>query len=250
MVSTALKNALFRKIVRYEESKLRCPQGRKRKASLAYLLDRILYICRTGCQWINLPVENVSPKTVFRHFNVWSRACLFEGAFYEEVAVKTRKSHLLVADTSFVKNVYGREVLGRNPTDRARRATKVSLLTDGCGLPVAVSFHQANRADCKTLPHLLATAKRKVPNILVKFSAIAADKGYDSEECRQTCRSSGLDPIITKRGNRDSAKQRYVVERTFGILDQFRRIKLRYEAKIHTFKSFHFVALLSILLPR
>jgi transposase len=175
MVSLKLKNAIFRKVVNFEEARSKCPQGRKRKASLAYLLDRILYICRTGCQWINLPVETVSPKTVFRHFTVWSRACIFEGAFYDEVRIKTVRSKILVADTSFVKNVYGRDVLGKNPTDRGRRATKISLLTDGLGMPVTAVFHQANRSDCKTLPHLLTTANRKVPGILAKFSMITAD---------------------------------------------------------------------------
>jgi transposase len=130
-------------------------------------------------------------------------------------------------------------------------ATKVSLLTDGGGLPLAVAFHQANRSDCKTLPHLLATARRKVsPEVLSTFSKLAADKGYDSDECRRTCKVNGLEPIITKRGCRDSAKERYVIERTFGILDQFRRVKLRYESRIHAFKSFHFIALIYVLLPK
>lgn len=244
-----LKNALFANIAAFESARHRCPQGRKRKVSLAYILDRILYICRTGCQWVNLPVNTISFKTVFRYFTTWSRACLFEGAFYSQVESVERKSSLLVADTSFVKNVYGRDVIGKNPTDRARKATKVSLLTDGKGLPIAVAFHQANRADCKTLPHLLNIAERRAPNIFKQFNSLAADKGYDSEECRRSCIRRDIEPIISKRKCTDSTKERYVIERTFGILDQFRRIKLRYEAKIHAFKSFHYVALLFLLLP-
>ena len=43
------------------------------------------------------------------------------------------RARTVVVDTSFVKNVHGRDVLGRNPTDRGRNATKVSMLTDARG---------------------------------------------------------------------------------------------------------------------
>jgi len=43
------------------------------------------------------------------------------------------RARTVAVDTSFVKNVHGRDVLGRNPTDRGRNATKVSMLTDARG---------------------------------------------------------------------------------------------------------------------
>lgn len=70
-----------------------------------------------------------SRKTVFHYFNLWSKLRLFENAFYN--MSKTVQSCVVIVDCSFIKNVCGRDVVGRNPTDRG--ATKVSLITNEHG---------------------------------------------------------------------------------------------------------------------
>ncbi len=145
------------------------------------------------------------------------------------------------ADTSFVKNVHGTQVLGRNPTDRGRKATKVSLLTDKQGTPLCTVFHKANKNDCCTLRHLLSNAARKT-NSVGRYKELLADKGYDSQDCRGVCSAFGLTNSIPHRRTRDIDRRRYAVEQTFGILDQFRRIRVRYD-----FKSFHYIAMLHIV---
>jgi putative transposase len=144
MLSVAGRNAIVHRIVSIDANRIRCPQGRRPKLSTAYLLDRIFFVCRTGCQWSHLPVENSSYKTVYHYFSKWSKARVFEDAFYAMVRARPTKNTTLIADTSFVKNVHGTQVLGRNPTDRGRKATKVSLLTDKQGTPLCTVFHKAN----------------------------------------------------------------------------------------------------------
>ena len=65
-------------------------------------------------------------------------------------------------DTSFIKNVHGSDVVGPNPTDRGRMASKISLLTDSRGTPLCAVFHKANKHDGSTLKHTLETFQRKV----------------------------------------------------------------------------------------
>ncbi len=154
-----------------------------------------------------------------------------------------------MADTSFVKNVHGMDVVGRNPTDRGRKATKVSLLTDSRGTPLCCVFHRANKSDALTLRHLLDTASRKTDH-MNSYSALMADKGYDSSTCRSVCTVRDLQPKIPKRGTKDTYRGRYVVEQTFGILDQFRRLRVRYDTLIRNFKSFHYIALGMIAINR
>jgi hypothetical protein len=79
-------------------------------------------------------LQGASPKTVYHHFNRWSKQRVFKRAF-EDLRSKylTLPRKALIADCSFVKNIYGRCVVGRNPTDRGRKATKVSLLADERG---------------------------------------------------------------------------------------------------------------------
>ncbi len=155
----------------------------------------------------------------------------------------------MAVDTSFVKNVYGKDVTGRNPTDRGRKATKVSLLTDCRGTPLCSVFHKANKSDVLTLKHILDTAARKT-NQLRAYDSLMADKGYDSATCRATCAAHNLLPLIPKRGTTDTYRGRYVIEQTFGILDQFRRIRVRYDTLIRNFKSFHYIAMATIVINR
>ena len=199
------------KVATFEEKRRDDPRGRRRKLSNAYIVDRILYVCRTGCQWSQLHVENSSFKTVYHHFNRWSKARVFEDAFYETVKASRPRGDSLVLDTSFVKNVYGKEVVGRNPTDRGRLATKVSLLTDSEGTPLCTVFHKANKNDSKTLRHLLETTNRKT-KALCNYKDILADKGYDSAECRATCGAYGLNALIPRRRTKEYYKGRYVIE--------------------------------------
>jgi transposase len=47
--------------------------GRPKALDLDYLIDRIRFVLRTGCQWCHLPVDNGSWQTVYRYFSLWSR---------------------------------------------------------------------------------------------------------------------------------------------------------------------------------
>ena len=45
------------------------PQHRKRKYSLSDIMDAIMYIVKTGCQWRMLPRDFPPFNTVFYYFN-------------------------------------------------------------------------------------------------------------------------------------------------------------------------------------
>uniref|UniRef100_A0A6C0C100 Uncharacterized protein n=1 Tax=viral metagenome TaxID=1070528 RepID=A0A6C0C100_9ZZZZ len=56
----------------------------------------------------------------------------------------------LVIDTSYVKNVHGFDVVGRNPTDRGRKASKISLLTNSRRTPLCALVAFGGAASCST----------------------------------------------------------------------------------------------------
>ena len=246
---TQLRNLMVHAVHDYESHKRRSRQGRHRKLTIAYILNRIFYVCKTGCQWSQLEVPGSSFKTIYHHFNIWSKAHVFENAFYQAVNSRASLGSSLVVDTSYVKNVFGRDVTGRNPTDRGRQATKTSLMTDSFGTPLCCVFHEGNKSDALTLRHLLHTALRKNVNI-TQFDSLLGDKGYDSSTCRSLCATYNLQPLIPKRRTKDTYHGRFVIEQTFGILDQFRRVRVRYECLLRNFNSFHIIALAAIVMNR
>ena len=70
---------------------------------------------------------------------------------------------------------------------------------------------------------------------------LAADKAYDSAQIRRGLRRRGIRPIIPMRyeeGDRGVGKIRWVVERTMSWLNQFRRLRVRYERRPEIHEAF------------
>lgn len=61
-----------------------------------------------------------------------------------------------------------------------------------------------------------------------------ADRGYDHDKYRRLLRQRRITPKIARRGSGHGSglgKQRWVVERTFSWLHNFRRLRTRYERR-------------------
>lgn len=54
------------------------PGGRPAKWSRREIVNAILYVLRTGCQWKLLPHDFPSYKTVYHYYRQWRRAGLWE----------------------------------------------------------------------------------------------------------------------------------------------------------------------------
>jgi transposase len=133
----------------------------------------------------------------------------------------------------------GGAAVGPNPTDRGRPGTKRHLLTDAQGTPLGLTLSGANRHDSR----MLLSTLDAVPNVRTRHRGrprrrpgkLHADKAYDHRRCRSECRARGIIPRITRRGIESSARlgrHRWVVERTFAWLNQFRRLTIRYERRV------------------
>ena len=158
LLTIEAKNELLKRVL---EIDIPFSKGRSRKFTAVQTLERILYVCRTGCQWSQLPLPScISYKTAHRRFMFWSKKRVFEDAFKNLSSMYLRNNiNGLIVDASFIKNVFGRELIGSNHTDRGRNATKVSLLTDLRGIPLAATYQKPNQHDSQSLRHLLTTAQ-------------------------------------------------------------------------------------------
>ena len=240
------KNIILTHISKFHYTPINC--GRRRQLSFEYILERILYVLTTGCQWSKLEVTGGSWKTVYHYFSRWSDANLFKHAHDDLIRVYTKTKGLskeLIVDTSFIKNVFGRDCVGPSPFDRGRNATKVSVLTDKHGVPLSFSFHKGNRNDSRTLHNTFVKC-----SVNISGHCIYADKIYDTENCRQVLTNFGLDDKISKKGSGQAHpkdnRTRIVVEHCFSWLDKYRRIIVRYDACVSRLRSFHYLAALQL----
>ena len=128
--------------------------------------------------------------------------------------------------------------------DRARTGSKHHAIVDRCGVPLAVSVTGGNRNDVTQLEPLIdgigpIAGKRGRPR--KRPDALYADRAYDHQKHRRKLRKRGLKAIIARRGAGHGSglgTVRWVVERTFAWLHNFRRLRTRYERRAELHEAF------------
>jgi transposase len=124
---------------------------------------------------------------------------------------------------------------GPSPVDRARFGSKHHLLTDGTAVPLAVTLTGAQRNDVTQLLPLLdalGPVRAKVGRPRTRTERLLADRGYDHDKYRRELWKRGIKPQIARRLEEHGSalgRERWVVERSFAWLHNFRRLRTRYE---------------------
>jgi putative transposase len=133
----------------------------------------------------------------------------------------------------------GGKKTGKNPTDRGKKGTKKSLLTDGDGGPLGVVIAGANTVEQKLLGATIEAIVVERPDPAEGEQNLSLDKGYDNPNGREAAVAGGYVPHIRRIGEEQKAcdrsrghkPRRWVVERTFAWLSKCRGILVRYEKK-------------------
>ena len=127
----------------------------------------------------------------------------------------------------------GGSATGPSPVDRARNGSKHHLLVDATGIPLAWTLTGGNRNDVTQLIPLLDAVPRvrgRVGRPRQRPDKLTADRGYDSRGHRRQLRQRGITPEIAHRQTKHGSglgRYRWVVERTFAWLHQFKRLLVR-----------------------
>ena len=143
-------------------------------------------------------------------------------------------------DGAMTKAPLGGEKNGPNPTDRGKRGTKRSLLTEG--IPIGVVVDGANQVDFKMARETIESIPVERPDPTRSApQGLCLDKGYDYSEVRALVEEFQFTPLIRCRGEEAKAikkgdkARRWVVERTHGWMNRFRRILVRWEKRADTY---------------
>jgi putative transposase len=125
-----------------------------------------------------------------------------------------------------------------------KKGTKRSLLVDGRGAPLSLIVDGANRHDVKLLAQTLdAIMIRRPKPTRRRPQNLCVDQGYKGKAAAEQIRARGYRLHIPTKSPRKGGHKtkgrarRWVVERTHSWMNNYRKLRVRYEKKVANFEA-------------
>lgn len=229
---------------------------RKRRHKMRDIVNAILYVTKSGCQWRMLPKDFAPWQTVYYYFRQWKHNGLLEELhdfLVEKVRLKKGKQAIPtvgIIDSQSIKSTNvcqgslgydgGKKIKGR----------KRHIVVDTLGLILAVVVHSATPHDSKAAVKVFTELKNKYLSGIIK---IFADGGYRGELIELVRSRFGWILEVVKRNEIGKFKilpKRWIVERTFAWVSFQRRTSKDYERLTESSVAFVQLSMIRVMLNK
>lgn len=230
-------------------------RGAPRRVDLREILNALLYLSRTGCQWRMVPHDLPPWETVYYYFSQWRDGGIWERLNRElriEIRVSVGKDpepSAAILDSQSVKTT---ETSGLRGYDAGKKVNGIKrhIVVDTLGLILAVLVSKADVQDRDGARTVLEKIKGQFP----RLQKIWADGGYAGTLVDWVKSLCGWVLEIVKRS--DTAKgfellpHRWIVERTFAWLNRSRRLSKNFERLATSSEAMVHLAMLPLMTRR
>jgi len=229
----------------------------QRDHSLREVFNGLRWLVRTGSSWRYMPHDLPPWSAIYQQAQRWMNAGVFEqmAADLRELLrlLQGRKDQptAAVMDSRTIQSMPESGARAGYDGGKKKNGSKVHMAVDTLGYLLTLHVTPANEQD-RAQVGALAEAIQKSTKQSVEIAYV--DQGYTGDDAEDAAYEHDIHLEVVKLPKAKKGfvllPRRWVVERSFGWLNRFRRLARDYERLAETLKGMHFIAFACLMLQK
>ena len=226
--------------------RVHCPRG---------VFNALRYVVKTGCPWRYLPSDFPPYYTVHQQAQRWVKAGVFETMandlrkLVRLLARRHQEPTAAILDGRTIQSVPESGERAGYDGYKRKKGSKTHIAVDVLGNLLAVLVTPANEGERDQAGELCREVQEATgQNVKIAF----VDQGYTGERPARQAAEQGIELCVVKLSEAKKGfvllPRRWVVERTFGWMNRFRRLARDYERLSSNLAGYHWIAAISLAL--